>query len=136
MTKQTNDMRYCGRGLPKQPISAGRFLVHNQVIPEAALGMSGFRAWTQGNRKGLVRCYCDFGRCKNAELHKHYRVQFGETPKDRQAERASWAAIAEFLKKPHRRRDGEEIWEAHHRIRRGASRAGGRAYAKVMRAKS
>jgi hypothetical protein len=76
MAKRSDGMRYCGRGLPRKPIPAGRFLVHNQVVPQAHLGADGFRAWTQSTRRGLLRCRCDFGGCKNAELHKHYRVDW------------------------------------------------------------
>ena len=68
-------MRYCGNGLPGKPLPAGRFLVHNHVAPACKLGTRGFRAWTQQGRSGLVRCRCDFGGCKNAELHEHYRVR-------------------------------------------------------------
>jgi hypothetical protein len=67
-------VRYCGNGLPKKPIPAGYFLVHNHVNPTSKLGMQGFRAWIQRGRGDLVRCRCDFGGCINADLHEHYRV--------------------------------------------------------------
>jgi len=70
-----NTIRFCGNGLPGQPIPAGHFLVHNHVEPTSKLGVSGFRAWVQEGRDDLVQCRCDFGGCKNAELHKHYRVR-------------------------------------------------------------
>ena len=78
-----DDTCYCGFYLPRAPIPAGRYLVHNHVRPVSGtignrtgiLGFNGFRAWTQNNDKNLVECDCDFGGCKNAELHKkHYRV--------------------------------------------------------------
>jgi hypothetical protein len=72
---EKNAVRYCGNGLPRQPIPAGEFLVHNHVKPRGKLGMNGCRAWIQKGRAGLVRCRCDFGGCKNAELHNHYRVR-------------------------------------------------------------
>jgi hypothetical protein len=67
------DIRYCER-LPSKPIPAGRYLAHNHVKPAPRLGLNGFRAWTQAHKRDLVRCYCDFGGCQNAALHKHYRV--------------------------------------------------------------
>src|ERR1700694_574637 len=60
--------------LPRQPIPGGRFLVHNHIKPASPLGSNGFRAWTQNTSSRLVECHCDFGGCKNADLHKHYRV--------------------------------------------------------------
>jgi hypothetical protein len=72
---EKNAVRFCGTGLPKKPIPAGCFLVHNHVNPTSKLGMRGFRAWIQKGRGDLVRCCCDFGGCKNAELHQHYRVR-------------------------------------------------------------
>src|SRR5260370_12276181 len=57
--------RYCGLYLPRKPIPAGRYLVHNQVRPVPHLGLNGFRAWTQKGRDNLVECRCDFGGCKN-----------------------------------------------------------------------
>jgi hypothetical protein len=68
-------VRYCSTGLPKQPIPAGHFLVHNHVNPTSKPGFGGFRAWIQQGRGDLIRCRCDFGGCKNAELHEHYRVR-------------------------------------------------------------
>src|ERR1700726_3990031 len=69
------ETRYCGLYLPPQPIPRGRYLVHNHVKPMPKLGLDGFRAWTQKGHGNLVECKCDFGGCKNAELHKHhYRV--------------------------------------------------------------
>ena len=72
---EKNAVRFCGNGLPKKPIPVGCFLVHNHVNPTSKLGMRGFRAWIQKGRGDLVRCCCDFGGCKNAELHQHYRVR-------------------------------------------------------------
>lgn len=69
-----NAARSCGNGLPRQPIPAGCFLVHNHVKPTSKLGMNGFRTWIQEGRGDLVQCRCEFGGCKNAELHKHHRV--------------------------------------------------------------
>jgi hypothetical protein len=66
--------RYCGNGLPRQPVPTGFFLVHNRVNPVRSLGLNGFRAWVQEGKGHLVRCHCDFGGMKHAELHKHYRV--------------------------------------------------------------
>jgi len=68
------EMRYLAH-LPRQPIPKGRFLVHNHINPANPLGSNGFRAWTQNDDSELVECKCDFGGCKNAELHKHYRVR-------------------------------------------------------------
>jgi hypothetical protein len=78
---EKNAVRFCGNGLPKRSIPAGYFLVHNHVNPTSKLGMKGFRAWIQKGRADLVRCRCDFGGCKNAELHKHYRVRGLVPPK-------------------------------------------------------
>jgi hypothetical protein len=136
MTKR-NDMRYL-RYLPRQPIPAGRFLVHNQVIPTGGLGWNGFRAWTQGNRRSLIRCRCDFGGCKNAELHKHYRVQFGENPKERAAGKASHAACQKVMKAGGAKllKDGKPVphfMDAYQALRERASLASQKAYSKVMR---
>jgi hypothetical protein len=121
--------RYCGRGLPRKPLPAGRYLVHNHVIPEAQLNQSGFRAWTQETRKGLVRCHCDFGGCKNADVNVHYRVQRGSNALERRAYKASTAAMQETLKKA---RPFKDIagWD---RLRVRASRASAKAYREVMR---
>ena len=68
-------MRYCGNGLPSKRLPPGHFLVHNHITPASKVGMRGFRAWTQEGRDGLVRCGCDFGGCKNADMqHEHYRI--------------------------------------------------------------
>jgi hypothetical protein len=75
LTAKDIGMRSCGVYLPRMPVPAGRFLVHNHVTPQPMLGENGFRAWTQKTRKNLVKCNCDFGGCKNAELHEHYRVR-------------------------------------------------------------
>jgi hypothetical protein len=136
MTKP-NDVRYL-RYLPRQPIPAGRFLVHNQVIPAGGLGMYGFRAWTQGTRRRLIRCRCDFGGCKNAELHKHYRVQFGKNPKERAARKASHAACQKVMEagKAKLMKDGKPVkdfWVANEALRERASLASQKAYSKVMR---
>jgi len=77
LTKRTAgpyDMRYCEPILPKAPIPEGRYLVHNHVKPQRPLGRTDFRAWTQNSDENLVQCDCDFGGCKNAGLHQHYRV--------------------------------------------------------------
>jgi hypothetical protein len=132
MSKRLDAVRYCGRGLPRQPIPDGRFLVHNHVFPEAELGQSGFRAWTQGTRKHLVRCYCDFGGCKNAELHKHYRIQSGKNAKEKSALKASYAASAHFIKTEKLKKQ-LPLWEAHQERRRLAVRAGYKAYREAMR---
>jgi hypothetical protein len=71
--QKESQIRYCGNGLPRKPFPAGRYLVHNNVRPVSTLGRNGFRAWTQKWSDNLVECHCDFGGCKNAELHKHYR---------------------------------------------------------------
>ena len=61
--------------LPSEPVPAGTYLVHNHVRPVAPLGLNSFRAWIQTKADNLVECYCDFGGCKNAKLHKlHYRA--------------------------------------------------------------
>ena len=124
-------MRYCrGPGLPSK-LPDGTVLVHNQVIPEGSLGMSGFRAWTQIKTRDLERCRCDFGGCKNADLHKHYRVQFGDTPKERRAYRAGSAACQEVMATWRGAPDGQllERWQA---LRKRASRASSRAFKKAM----
>jgi hypothetical protein len=118
--------------LPKRPIPEGRFLVHDHVIPEAMLGLSGFRAFTLDTRKGLVRCYCDFGGVKNAELHKHYRYQWGDTPLERRAYKAGHAAMLEAMKNPKPSRK-KEFWEQREDMRKRASRAIRKAFAEVMR---
>lgn len=126
-----NGMRYL-RALPQQPIPDGRYLVHNQVIPEAGLGQNGFRAWTQDTRKGLMRCYCNFGNCRNAELHKHYRVQFGENADERRAFKASHAAIQDFMKNTKLAKD-VPIFQAWQAKREHAALVGRKAYQKEMR---
>jgi hypothetical protein len=82
--------RYCGLYLPRAPIPAGRYLVHNHFKPAPMLGLNGFRAWTTNDRSDLEECHCDFGGCKNAELHRHYRIKaaLGQriTGRSRQAE--------------------------------------------------
>jgi hypothetical protein len=60
--------------------------------------MSGFRAFTVDSRKRLVRCHCDFGGVKNAELHKHYRVQLGDNALERRADKAGHIAMLEAMK--------------------------------------
>jgi hypothetical protein len=80
MNKNDTGIRYCGLYLPRT-IPAGRDLVHKHVGPVnrnaklanrnhiGMLGLNGFRAWTQNTQENLVECNCDFGGCKNAELH-------------------------------------------------------------------
>jgi hypothetical protein len=131
-----NDMRGLSH-LPRQPIPAGRFLVHNQVIPCGSLGGNGFRAWTQGTRKNLIRCRCDFGGCKNAELHTHYRVQIGESAKERRAHNAGHDACQKIMKEGGAKlvKDGGLAGgiEAYQALRERASRAGAKAYQRFMR---
>jgi hypothetical protein len=67
LTGKDVDYRSCAKYL--------RYLVHNHVQPRPTLGDNGFRAWTQNTEQNLVKCDCDFGGCKNAELHEHYRVR-------------------------------------------------------------
>ncbi len=76
MPSSIKNSRYCGRHLPSKPIPEGRYLVHNHIVPAMNLGERGFRAWVQEGRTDpkLVECRCDFGGCRNAELHTHYRV--------------------------------------------------------------
>jgi hypothetical protein len=124
-------MRYCrGPGVPSK-LPDGTVLVHNQVIPEAGLGMSGFRAWTQLKTRDLERCRCDFGGCKNADLHKHYRVQFGDTPKERRAYRAGNAACQEVMATWKGAPDGK-LWERWQALRKRAAKASTRAFKKAM----
>jgi hypothetical protein len=112
--------------LPKQPIPEGRFLVHNHVIPEATLGLSGFRAFVLDTRKGLVRCTCDFGGVQNADLraraHKHYRVERGDNALERRAYKAGHAAMLEAMKNPKPSRK-KNFFEQHEEMRKRASRA-------------
>jgi hypothetical protein len=68
------DIRYLSH-LPREPIAAGRFLVHNRVKPVSELGLNGFRAWTQNDDSRLVKCRCRFGGCANAKFHTHYRIE-------------------------------------------------------------
>jgi hypothetical protein len=68
-----HNLQYC-RSIPLT-IPAGRVLVHNQVVPMPILGLNGFRAWTQVMNERLELCNCKFGGCRDAELHKHYRVK-------------------------------------------------------------
>jgi hypothetical protein len=95
------------------------------------LGLSGFRAFTLDTRKGLVRCYCDFGRVQNAELHKHYRVQFGDNALERRAYKAGHAAMLEAMKNP-KPSSKKDFFERHEEMRKRASRASRKAYRKVM----
>jgi hypothetical protein len=46
MAKQKGIMRYV-HGIPRKLLARGRVLVHNHVIPQRAIGLNGFRAWTQ-----------------------------------------------------------------------------------------
>jgi hypothetical protein len=71
----SSQMRYCGQGLPRHPAADGFFLVHNSITPTRALGLRGFRAWVQEGGSDLLRCQCDFGGLRHAELHEHYRVR-------------------------------------------------------------
>ena len=75
LKKRQSEVRYCGRGLPSQPLPAGFFLVHNHVRPQSSLGSKGFRAWIQKGSDRLVECHCDFGGLRNANVQKHYRVR-------------------------------------------------------------
>jgi hypothetical protein len=61
-------------GIPRKPLSKGRVLVHNPVIPQPYLGMNGFRAWTQLLADNLKLCRCDWA---GVDLHglKHYHVK-------------------------------------------------------------
>lgn len=67
------DMRYINSIPAKLP--AGCVLVHNNVRPTRTLGSQGFRAWTQIMDDKIEPCRCNFGGCKNAKLHKHYKVK-------------------------------------------------------------
>lgn len=134
MTKP-NDMRGLAH-LPRQPIPAGRFLVHNQVIPCSSLGAYGFRAWTQDTRRGLVRCHCEFGGCKNAELHKHYRVQLGNNAKERTAIAAANDACQKVMSERGTKpvKDGKPVggFAAVNALRQRAATASQKAYSKAM----
>jgi hypothetical protein len=134
MTKP-NGMRGLAH-LPRQPIPAGRFLVHNQVIPCGSLGAYGFRAWTQDTRRGLVRCHCDFGGCKNAELHKHYRVQLGDNAKERAAVKAGNDACQKVMREGGAKlaKDGAPVggFAAINALRQRASTASQKAYITIM----
>ena len=85
---EKNTMRYCGTGLPRKPVPAGSYLVHNHASPASKLGMNGFRAWIQKGRRDLVVCCCDFGGCNNAELHTHYRIRALAPPVAARAEKS------------------------------------------------
>ena len=71
-----NPTRYCGKGLPRFPLPADHYLVHNHVRPTHSLGSNGFRAWVQRGRTAprLIECNCDFGGMKNNAVNKHYTV--------------------------------------------------------------
>jgi hypothetical protein len=74
--KWQSQMRYCGRGLPRYPLPAGFFLVHNHIKPQPWLGVKGFRGWVQKGSDDLVECDCDFGGIKNATVQKrHFKVR-------------------------------------------------------------
>ena len=65
--------------LPSEPVPAGTYLVHDHVRPVAPLGLNSFRAWIQTKAGNLVPCHCNFGGCKNSQLHKlHYRLDMGQ----------------------------------------------------------
>lgn len=97
------DMRYVS-GIPKKPLPEGRVLVHNHVIPQAALGMNGFRAWTQTfDDRALVKCPCHWA---GRDLHglDHYRVR-ARLPEH--IENAPQDVIEKHIL------NSEAIWEAH-----------------------
>ena len=52
---EKNAVRFCGNGLPKKPIPAGYFLVHNHVNPTSKLGVKGFRAHKLLDSKGYAK---------------------------------------------------------------------------------
>ncbi len=56
--------------LPREPVPAGQYLVHNNVTPTRPLGLNSFRARIQTKADNLVECRCDFGGCKHSMLHK------------------------------------------------------------------
>jgi hypothetical protein len=68
-----HNLHYC-QSIPLT-IPAGRVLVHNHAVPMPMLGLNGFRAWTQVMNERLELCHCKFGGCREADLHKHYRVK-------------------------------------------------------------
>jgi hypothetical protein len=55
-------------------LRAGEVLVHNHVQPQKALGVNGFRAWTQEPDDRLERCDCDMGGMQ-LHGHAHYRIK-------------------------------------------------------------
>jgi hypothetical protein len=69
---------YCAEWLPRRPLPAGYFLVHNYVRPASSLGRNGFRAWVQKGDKipDLIPCSCGFGGIRNSTVNKHYRVKY------------------------------------------------------------
>jgi hypothetical protein len=57
----------------------GAYLVHNDMTPTKPLGLNGFRAWLTTRADNLVECRCNFGGCKNYNVHTvHYRVDRGD----------------------------------------------------------
>ena len=85
--------RYCDH-LPATKLRAGLYLVHNHVVPQSPIGMNGLRAWVTDANDRLVKCNCNFGGCKNAEVNPHYRVKdlgvSRRTQKDRRIDRRSF----------------------------------------------
>jgi hypothetical protein len=133
--KDETQARYCNRSLPSKPLPPGRVLVHNHVVPHLELGLSGFRAWTQLKTRNLVRCHCSFGFIKNAEVNKHYRINRGDTPEERRANKVAEAACEEVMSRGIRfRNDAPDdlIFERWQALRKRAAAASARAYRKAM----
>ncbi len=66
------DIHYV-KGIPRKPLPAGKVLVHNHVSPQLALGLNGFRAWTQTLDNSLAVCDCNWAGMV------HYRMACKDT---------------------------------------------------------